>query len=638
MDKSSNNVTKSQLLDEFSKLLSDFLESNNKLYLTKTEDGFETDIYADYRDEMDDSTIEEILDAEHPMDTFYDKMEEWYFDSRCFVMNDIHAVCKEEETLIAKYEEIQEHFGDDFTQDFEDFLTDSLEELIFVNYPYAHYLNQDVCVDILLDCGDANYDFSCNNILNYYGHGTIDEHSSIAWLCKQQGKQELFEQSIKEYGSFEPSINTREMTDQERIDRLHSCVQKLPRSIEDASGLHGLSYDTLKEFLAKNDGNGIIEKPILVRKNTTLQYTENGAFDIPTFIPSVAMDYFSGNISLEIAKRELIKGNHLIGCESNEEILAELYDSLKGNEKYFKPIQPDTRQWAVAQLIALEGVSQNDHEKGEQLLKKWENLFGLDSILVEECKNKYYVDTVQDKFIKSVVQELENLPSSMGALTFCVSMHLEELINLNDKMKNKEPFVLTIDKSAVCGLYNAWNGGGSILEIELDKDVEVPSNLIFKACEDHSLAYQGIHGVYGTSDGLWKASVSVKDLEIKNLSITGKMEQEYNLYADLYTSFVKNDIDSCKVSFQHIVGFESSEEKAHQFNREFMKDILKFHTKEEVLKTIPEAKDMIAEISKEERKKTQKTDRSFGHSKTTEKDASAKQKEQEEKKKDKESR
>lgn len=85
---------------------------------------------------------------------------------------------------------------------------------------------------------------------------------------------------------------------------------------------------------------GMIEKPIIRRVDSILRYTEDGAFDIPTMITSVAMDYFSCNIALEDAKMELYQGGHLMGTESNEDILKYLKESLKGNERFYEFIQP----------------------------------------------------------------------------------------------------------------------------------------------------------------------------------------------------------------------------------------------------------------------------------------------------------
>jgi len=80
----------------------------------------------------------------------------------------------------------------------------------------------------------------------------------------------------------------------------------------------------------------MIETPILEKKAVTLVYLPNGAFDIPTFTTSVAMDYFSGAISLKDARSEFLRGGHtLIGVSSDEELVETMRKSLSGNERFF---------------------------------------------------------------------------------------------------------------------------------------------------------------------------------------------------------------------------------------------------------------------------------------------------------------
>lgn len=94
----------------------------------------------------------------------------------------------------------------------------------------------------------------------------------------------------------------------------------------------------MKYILSDDIEIGMIEKPVIRRVDSILKYTKDGAFDIPTLITSVAMDYFSGNISLEDAKIKLYQGGHLIGSESNTDVLKRLKESLKGNERFYEYI------------------------------------------------------------------------------------------------------------------------------------------------------------------------------------------------------------------------------------------------------------------------------------------------------------
>lgn len=102
---------------------------------------------------------------------------------------------------------------------------------------------------------------------------------------------------------------------------------------------YGLSLDDVKAIqreACKDRNEKLIEKPIIKRKDIGLSFKENGAFDIPTILPGVAIDYFSGEISFEQARRKLIKANHWVANSSEDELLAELKNALIGAEQYYE--------------------------------------------------------------------------------------------------------------------------------------------------------------------------------------------------------------------------------------------------------------------------------------------------------------
>ena len=85
-------------------------------------------------------------------------------------------------------------------------------------------------------------------------------------------------------------------------------------------------------------------------------------------------------------------------------------------------------------------------------------------------------------FLESMRVELANLPSAMSTVTFLVEMTLAELMELNrlvrlqdrdgrhfDSRKNPYCGYIVIDKDTMTGLYDPWQGGGSVFEIQLEK-------------------------------------------------------------------------------------------------------------------------------------------------------------------------
>lgn len=126
----------------------------------------------------------------------------------------------------------------------------------------------------------------------------------------------------------------------------------------------------------------------------------------------------------------------------------------------------------------------------------------------------------ENKFLQSIVDELANETGSMNTLTFLTTMTLRQLINLNAVMKTREkdghmydnrcyPDVgtITINKDAFTGLFDAWNGGGSMFEIQLEKDVVLPIKFIRSALPDGGDGY-GVDAVYGFTGKAWMGNVS----------------------------------------------------------------------------------------------------------------------------------
>lgn len=108
-------------------------------------------------------------------------------------------------------------------------------------------------------------------------------------------------------------------------------------------------------------------------------------------------------------------------------------------------------------------------------------------------------------FLSSVNNEVYN-GYGCEALTFCVKMTLGQAIALKEKMKSNPNGSIVLDKKAECGLFDPWSGGGSVLEIACEKDVEIPFKNIWKFYIDarRSNRYDSIHNVYGTGDSIWR--------------------------------------------------------------------------------------------------------------------------------------
>lgn len=123
--------------------------------------------------------------------------------------------------------------------------------------------------------------------------------------------------------------------------------------------------------------------------------------------------------------------------------------------------------------------------------------------LIEFMKDEEYVNS--NKFISSLVAEIF---SGYGceALTFCVKMTLGQAIALKERMKESPNGSIVLNKNVTCGLFDPWQGGGSVLDISCEKDIEIPFENIWKLYVDERRCnrYDSIHNVYGTDSSLWK--------------------------------------------------------------------------------------------------------------------------------------
>lgn len=117
----------------------------------------------------------------------------------------------------------------------------------------------------------------------------------------------------------------------------------------------------------------------------------------------------------------------------------------------------------------------------------------------------------KDKFIRSCLQEYANLPSHMGTLTFLLDMSVSELIKVREAQVNKSKGYIEVGKNCMCGLFNDWDGAGSVLEIELDHSIKIPIDMI------HKIQFEGsreeyhytVDEVYGLIGSCWKEPLGV---------------------------------------------------------------------------------------------------------------------------------
>lgn len=159
--------------------------------------------------------------------------------------------------------------------------------------------------------------------------------------------------------------------------------------------------------------------------------------------------------------------------------------------------------WLNEHIVDEDGNVNKDAEKAGVVWLAKQQGYTLEEVV--EALNSNPTIQQMKPFLSSINNEIYN-GYGCEVLTFCVKMTLGQAIELKEKMKENHNGSIVLDRRATCGLFNFWDGSGSILDISCEKDVEIPFENIWKFYIDEKRSNQcdSIHNVYGTTDALWK--------------------------------------------------------------------------------------------------------------------------------------
>lgn len=200
------------------------------MFMKQDEYGYyNKEIYVDYQDSLHDGNIKEIAKAENKMEAFYSTLDSYV--TECVMYEEDEFMT----TMRGGWDE--DTFGEFY--EYEDFVRDWMYDNVYFNFPYEHYLDDEVQVNLVIDTGDGNYDYTLNNFLSYNAqeedYKEIEKESSILWLVKQQGytEQDLIQ-------AIEEGTNSK---------FLKSVVQELENCTSHMNALTFFVSMTLKQFI-----------------------------------------------------------------------------------------------------------------------------------------------------------------------------------------------------------------------------------------------------------------------------------------------------------------------------------------------------------------------------------------------------
>ena len=126
--------------------------------------------------------------------------------------------------------------------------------------------------------------------------------------------------------------------------------------------------------------------------------------------------------------------------------------------------------------------------------------------LLKEQTEKY------GTLVASIASEIANCNQfNIDDFVFLTRVSVEDYARLGD-----EDATLTFQPGTICGMYNSHDGSGSVLEVELEKEITVPRSDIAELqiesrVEKHGYEYC-VDEVYGLVDAAWNGKSEVHDL------------------------------------------------------------------------------------------------------------------------------
>ena len=194
----------------------------------------------------------------------------------------------------------------------------------------------------------------------------------------------------------------------------------------------------------------------------------------------------------------------------DKEAFAEMQEDVK---KYGTVIeQPDN---ALVWLMKQQGYTMEDLK---QVKEEYDTFF--ENAPEGNGYNQTYDEfrKTHSPFLTSICQELENQSYTMGCLTVLMKSTLNEMADILEKeveTGERVPKEIVFPKDTMVGIFNPWNGSGSVLEIELEKELVLPTKLIWE------LQVEGVKPewtytvdqVYGLVGDAWKECKEVRGVE-----------------------------------------------------------------------------------------------------------------------------
>lgn len=142
----------------------------------------------------------------------------------------------------------------------------------------------------------------------------------------------------------------------------------------------------------------------------------------------------------------------------------------------------------------------------------------------EQVKNALDTQEAQGKFLTSVINEVANTSGDLNTFVILCNATVRQVLEWNNN-----PTTITINKASNIGLFDVLNGGGSVLDIQLEKPLVIPADKIGEFWFDEGVKnYNGydVNAVYGLTRRAYDA-----DITLGTETTTESLKEDYTWHS-----------------------------------------------------------------------------------------------------------
>lgn len=205
-----------------------------------------------------------------------------------------------------------------------------------------------------------------------------------------------------------------------------------------------------------------------------------------------ALDYLNESYTFESPYSHYLdqsmKVNILLGTEAEQNLDFASIGAMRDEG----PGLPDAevRDNALTWLVNQQGHTLSELQDAEANYGKW----GFDA-----------AEIINGTFLASVAEEMNNFPNTMGCVTVLAEMSMHDMAELLN-----EGSTLTVPANATIGIFAPWVGGGSLLDIQLERNLVIPSDMWFDLqIEGAGCGEYTVNNVYGLVEEAWKKPIDI---------------------------------------------------------------------------------------------------------------------------------